>query len=176
MRMEMGISQLEKPMQLSCKNRLPSADGAWQQEFFRLASRNYYNGHNPEDSGKINRWIMLRKSIGLKLQGWAVYTETWQSMTLVWCCPQKLCLDEEALSILDIGMRAAVSCTHHGDNGKKINSLVSDILLVWENLLSALSILWSEFKDWLSDVQRTRCGGVVCQTFHQGYKTIVREN
>lgn len=28
MRMDLGISQLEKPMQLSCKNGLPSADGA----------------------------------------------------------------------------------------------------------------------------------------------------
>jgi len=27
-RMEMGISQLEKPVQLSCRNRLASADGA----------------------------------------------------------------------------------------------------------------------------------------------------
>ena len=51
-------------------------------------------------------------------------------LTLVCCCPQKLCLDEEALGILDIGMRAAVSCTHHGDNGKKIHSLASDILCV----------------------------------------------
>lgn len=52
------------------------------------------------------------------------------TLTLGCCCPQKFCLDEEALSVLDIDMRAAVSCTHHGDNGKKIHSLASDILHV----------------------------------------------
>lgn len=67
MRMEVRISQLERPVQLSCRNRLASADDARQQEFFRLVSNDFYNGYNPEDSGKINRWIMLRKSIGLKL-------------------------------------------------------------------------------------------------------------
>lgn len=130
MRMEMGISQLEKPMQLSCKNRLASADGAWQQEFFRLASSNFYNGYNPEDSGKINRWIMNVKEINsieaLRLS--CIHGEL--TLTLVCCCPQKFCPDEEALGILDIGMRAAVSCTYHGDNGIKIHSFASDILHV----------------------------------------------
>lgn len=52
------------------------------------------------------------------------------TLTIVCCCPQKFYLDEGALGILDTSMRAAVSCTHHGDNGKKIHFLASDILPV----------------------------------------------
>lgn len=162
-------------IQCSCHAEQGLADGAWQWESFRSEGRNFCNEYNPDDSGeKKSRWLLLRKSMGLKLQGWAGHMENWQS--LLCCCPQQFCPDGEALSILNIGMRAAVSCSHHGKHRKKIHSLASDILHIWEHFLSALSVLWSECKDWLTDVQWTSCGGVLCQAFHQGYKTIGMEN
>lgn len=163
-------------MQLSCRTSQPgSADGAWQWESFRFESSNFYNEYNPDDSGKKIKMASVKEINRTEALGLS-WARGGLTETLLCSCPQQFCLDEEALGILDTGMRTAVSCSHHAKHRKKIHFFTSDVLHIWENLLSALSILWSECKDWLPGVQQTSCGGVLCQAFHQGYETIGMEN
>lgn len=115
---EMGISQHENPVQLSCRTshhiQQMEHDGENPSGLrTQISAMNIIQVINGEKKIK-----MLRKSMGLKLQGWVGHMESWQWHCSAGC-PQLFYLDEEALSILNTGMRAALSCSHHGKRRKK---------------------------------------------------------
>lgn len=174
MRVYLGISQLEKPMQLSCKSRLASADGAWQQEFFRLVSSYFYNAYNPEDSEKNNQWMDNVKEIN-RIEDLRLSC-THGELTQVCCCPQKFVLMRKH-SILDIGTRAALFCTCHSNNGKKKDSFSCKRHSTRLRKFTFCSKYYlKETYGPITRCSQTSCGGALCQTFHWGYKTIVMEN
>lgn len=111
----------------------------------------------------------------MKLQGWVGHMENWQ-----WHCSavalNSFVFMRKHSAFWTLEWKHRCPAPTMVNTEKRIHSFASDILHVWENLLSALSILWSKRKDWLTDAQWTSCEGVLCQAFHQGYETIGVEN
>lgn len=118
--MEMGISQHDNPMQMSCRTS-------------HVQQMDHDSENPPGLRTEISAMNIIQVVVGEKKKikmssvkeinrieapglSWAHGELT---LTLLCCCPQQFFLDEETLSILNTGMKTSVSCSHHGEHRKK---------------------------------------------------------